>query len=283
MIKINKCVIPAAGIGSRMLPITKVIPKEILPLVNIPVIYYGVEEAKKSGVNDLIFITSPDKTPVIDFFDYSPLQEKYRELLEKYSKMVRIISIRQSFPKGLGDAINRAADIIDDDYFFVILPDDVIMAKEPVLGQMKNAFDDREGIYLSLMEVPEQDVSKYGIVSGELISEKVIRIDNLIEKPSVEEAPSRYAVIGRYILSKKIFNELSKTKPGKKGEIQLTDAIKALIGKIPVYGYVFDGERYDTGNVAGYVKANIRFSIENGEIKTDILNFMKEMLRKFSN
>ena len=283
MIKINKCVIPAAGIGSRMLPITKVIPKEILPLVNIPVIYYGVEEAKKSGVNDLIFITSPDKTPVIDFFDYSPLQEKYRELLEKYSKMVRIISIRQSFPKGLGDAINRAADIIDDDYFFVILPDDVIMAKEPVLGQMKNAFDDREGIYLSLMEVPEQDVSKYGIVSGELISEKVIRIDNLIEKPSVEEAPSRYAVIGRYILSKKIFNELSKTKPGKKGEIQLTDAIKDLIGEIPVYGYVFDGERYDTGNVAGYVKANIRFSIENGEIKTDILNFMKEMLRKFSN
>jgi UTP--glucose-1-phosphate uridylyltransferase len=280
--KIDKCVIPAAGIGSRMLPITKVIPKEVLPLINIPVIYYGVEEAKKSGVSDMIFITSPDKTPVIDFFDYSPLQVKYPDLLVKYSNMVKLISIRQSFPKGLGDAINRAADIIDDDYFFVVLPDDLILSEKPVLLQMKEAFDDREGIYISLMEVAEKDVSKYGIVSGELISDKVFRIDNLIEKPPLDKAPSRYAVIGRYILSKKIFNELLKTKPGKNGEIQLTDAIKALIGKIPVYGYIFEGERYDTGNGLGFVKANIRFSMENREIKEDILSFIKEILNRFS-
>ncbi len=282
MIKINKCVIPSAGIGSRMLPITKIIPKEVLPLVNIPAIYYGVNEAKESGVKDIIFITSPDKTPVINFFDYSPLEEKYKAQLKKYSEMVKLISIRQTRPKGLGDAIMRASDIVDDDYFFVLLPDDIILSEKPVLNQMKEAFDKREGIYISLMEVEKKDVSKYGIVKGELISDKVFKIDDLIEKPSVDEAPSRYAVIGRYLLSKKIFSELFSTKPGKKGEIQLTDAIKSLIGKIPVYGYIFEGERYDTGNGGGYVKANIRFAMENKEIKEDILSFMKRILKDFS-
>ncbi len=277
---IKKCIIPAAGIGSRMLPITKVIPKEALPIVDHPAIFYGVNEIKNSGIEEIIFITSPDKTPILNFFDYSPLEEKYEEKLKHLSSMIKIISVRQIFPKGLGDAIGYGRGIVNEDYFAVLLPDDLIFSPKPVLLQMIEAFEKRPGIYISLMEVDEKDVSAYGIVKGKFVDERVYKIEDLIEKPSIEEAPSRYAIIGRYILPKEIFDIIENLEAGKKGEIQLTDAIKKAGKKFPIYGYVFEGERFDTGNKAGFVKANIKAALEREDTKEDVLNFIKELIEK---
>ena len=275
---IKKCIIPAAGVGSRMLPMTKVIPKEIFPVVDHPVIYYGVNEIKKSGIDEIIFITSPGKESVLNFFDYSYLEEKYEDKLKHLSSMIKIISVRQIFPKGLGDAINYGKGIVNEEYFAVLLPDDLIVSKKPVLLQMIEAFKERPGIYISLMEVGENEVSSYGIVKGKFINERVFKIDDLIEKPHPSEAPSRYAIIGRYILPKEIFNIIDNLEAGKKGEIQLTDAIKKMGSKIPVYGYIFEGERFDTGNKAGFVKANIRLALEREDTKEDVLNFIKSLI-----
>ncbi len=277
---IKKCIIPAAGIGSRMLPITKVIPKEILPIVNEPVIYYGVTEIKNSGIDEIIFITSPGKEPILNYFDYSHLEEKYEDKLKHLSSMIKIISVRQIFPKGLGDAIGYGKGIVNEDYFAVLLPDDLIFAEKPVLLQMIEAFEKRPGIYISLMEVEEKAVSSYGIVKGDFIDERVIKIEDLIEKPTLEEAPSRYAIIGRYILPKEIFDIIENLEAGKKGEIQLTDAIKKMGEKIPIYGYVFEGERFDTGNKAGFVKANIMAALKRDDTREDILKFLRELVEK---
>ncbi len=277
---VKKCIIPAAGIGSRMLPITKVIPKEILPIVNEPVIYYGVAEIKNSGIDEIIFITSLGKESILNYFDYSHLEEKYEDKLKHLSSMIKIISVRQIFPKGLGDAIGYGKGIVNEDYFAVLLPDDLIFAEKPVLLQMIEAFEKRPGIYISLMEVEEKDVSSYGIVKGDFVDERVIKIEDLVEKPSLEEAPSRYAIIGRYILPKGIFDIIENLEAGKKGEIQLTDAIKKMGEKIPIYGYVFEGERFDTGNKAGFVKANIMAALKRDDTREDVLKFLKELVEK---
>ncbi len=272
---ITKCVIPVAGIGSRMFPITKIIPKEVLPIVDLPAIYFGVLEAKKSGIENIIFITSPTKSTILDFFDYSHLEEKYGESLSEFSKLVNIISVRQKSPKGLGDAIGYAETLVDDDYFVVLLPDDLILSDTPVIKQMLESFCHRPGIYISMMEVPEDSVSSYGIAKGKLITDKIIEIEDLIEKPKKEEAPSRWAVIGRYIFPREIFERIKKTKPGKKGEIQITDAIRSFAGEIPIYGYLFSGERFDVGNKAGFVKANIRYALLRDDIRDEVKEFLK--------
>ncbi len=274
---IKKCVIPVAGIGSRMLPITKVVPKEVLPIVDLPAIYFGVSEAKNSGIEDIIFITSTAKSPILDFFDYSHLEEKYEDKLKEFSKLINIISVRQKSPRGLGDAIGYAETLISEDYFFVLLPDDLIFSEKPVMLQMLEAFEKRPGIYISMMEVPEDSVSSYGIAKGKLITKTIIEIEDLIEKPKKETAPSRWAIIVRYILPKEIFKKIKNTPPGKKGEIQLTDAIRSFRGEIPIYGYLFEGKRFDVGNKAGFIKANLFYSLKRADIKDEIRDFIKEI------
>jgi len=289
MKKITKAVIPAAGLGTRVLPATKAQPKEMLTIVDKPSLQYIVEELVESGITDIVIVTGRNKNSIEDHFDYSYELETTlendgkTELLEKIkdlSSMANIFYVRQNKPMGLGHAILKAKPFIGDEPFVIALGDDIMYNPEnPVSKQMIDTYEKYGASVIGVQEVAEADVSKYGVVKPVAqLDEKTVEMIDFVEKPSIEEAPSRLACLGRYVLDGKIFDYLAKQGAGKGGEIQLTDAILAMLNDgNKVLAYDFDGRRYDIGNKLGLLKANIEFGLRNPETAEDLKKYLKEL------
>ncbi|MCF8056448.1 MAG: UTP--glucose-1-phosphate uridylyltransferase GalU [Desulfocapsa sp.] len=285
--KVTKAVFPVAGLGTRFLPATKAMPKEMLPVVDKPLIQYAVEEALASGIEQLIFVTGGGKGALENHFDRSvQLEETLRqrgkvELLKEIESLVpksgTIIYTRQSEPLGLGHAIWCARDIVGDEPFAVLLADDLIKSNVPVLHQMIKQFDRLRASTVAVIEVPKEETSRYGILDADQPMNDTFRIRGMVEKPPTEEAPSNMAVIGRYILTPRIFDILSGQQTGAGGEIQLTDAMSQLLTEQPIFGYRFEGTRFDCGDKAGFQMANLAFAMEHPEIKDTLLPYLKNL------
>ncbi len=285
--RIRKGVIPAAGLGTRFLPVTKSVPKELLPIVDTPTIQYIVEEAVSSGIEEVILITARGKGSIEDHFDVSvELEEtlkkqKKKDLLRMVrdlSEMVRVVAIRQKEPKGLGHAVLCAREAVGEEPFAVLLGDDIVDADPPCLAQMIEVARQRGGGVIALQRVPETEAHLYGIIRGEAVGERVYKITELVEKPPAGQAPSNLAVIGRYILPPDIFPLIESAPPGKGGEIQLTDALQALARRMPLYGYEFMGDRYDAGDKVGYLEANLAFALKRPEMAEKLREFISNIL-----
>ena len=283
---IRKAVFPAAGFGTRFLPATKASPKEMLPLVDKPLIQHGVEEARDSGIRDMIIVTGRGKNAIEDHFDVSfeleaTLEKKgdgdLHALVRSISEMGDFFYVRQNLPLGLGHAVLRARDMVGEETFAVILSDDVIDSKVPVLRQMIDVHRKYSaGAVLAIQQVPREHVSKYGIIEGRKIADGVYEVVDMVEKPKPEKAPSDLAIIGRYILPHTIFPLIQKTKPGAGGELQLTDAIRGLLSTERVIGYAFEGVRYDAGTKLGFLMANIAFALKDPVISPGLRAFLKK-------
>jgi len=285
---IKKAIFPAAGLGTRFLPATKASPKEMLPIVDKPMIQYGIEEAIACEISEFIIITGKHKRNIEDHFDYAfELEDKLKKsgkekLLEEINRLseINIAYIRQGHALGLGHAILCAKPFVKDEPFAVILSDDIIPPEEPLLLDMIKLYRRLKSPILALEKVPIHEVNRYGIVSGVKEWDNVFRINSLVEKPDPEKALSNMAIIGRYILTPDIFDILAKGKPGKGGEIQLTDAISELLQKRLVYGYLFEGKRYDAGDKLGYLKATVDFALKNKELAKDFGKYLLEVAKK---
>lgn len=289
--KVRKAVFPVGGLGTRFLPATKAMPKEMLPVVDKPLIQYAVEEARDAGIEEFIFVTGRGKTIIEDHFDRSyelesVLNERHkddvlREITESVPKAGSIAYIRQQEPLGLGHAVWCAKRLVGDEPFAVILADDLILADTPCLAQMTAA---REkiggGNMLAVMEVPKEHTSRYGILSPGKEEKNLIEIKGLIEKPAPADAPSNLAVIGRYILEPNIFDLLENQARGAGNEIQLTDALSTMLGGDPFFGMKFDGTRYDCGDKIGFLEANIAFALQREDMKVDLTNIVKKIANK---
>lgn len=284
VMKVRKAVFPAAGLGTRFLPVTKAIPKEMLPLVDKPLIQYCVEEAISSGIEDIVIVTGRGKTAIEDHFDTSKelevlLEEKGKtdllKIVKDISNLVRFSYTRQKEALGLGHAILCARHLIGDEPFAVFLGDDIIDAKVPAMAQMVEVYKKTRHSVLAVQRVPRESISSYGVIKGEPVEEGVFRVNDMVEKPRAEEAPSDLAVIGRYILTPDIFVYLENTTPGKNGEIQLTDAIKTMASMHPVYALEFEGDRYDAGDKLGFLKANVSFAMKRNDLKDDFIDYLK--------
>lgn len=286
---VTKAVIPAAGLGTRFLPATKAMPKEMLPLVDKPAIQYVVEEAVHSGLEDVLIITGRNKDNLLNHFDSVPELEFALERKGDDGRLDRVHAasdlgevhfLRQGQPLGLGHAVGRARAHVGDDSFAVLLGDDLIDARDPLLTRMVEEHDAREATIIALMEVPKEAIHLYGCAAVEATdAEDVVKITGLVEKPSPEEAPSNLAVIGRYVLRPEIFDILENQGPGRGGEIQLTDALHTLAeggGERPVYGVVFRGRRYDTGDRADWIKANLLLGVDHPELGDDLREWVRE-------
>ena len=295
--KIRKAVIPAAGLGTRVLPATKAQPKEMLVIVDKPALQYLVEELVEAGIEEILIITGRNKGSIENHFDYSyelekTLEEKGKEDLLKVvnniSEMSNIYYVRQKKPLGLGHAISCAEAFVGDEPFVVLLGDDIIYTdkkkgQNPVTKQLVEKYSElQNGTILGVQEVPHQNVSKYGIIKPlKQIDEKTVEVEDFIEKPSVDEAPSNLAALGRYVLEPEIFSYLKRTKPGKGGEIQLTDAILAMKNDgEKLYAYNFDGLRYDTGDKFGMFVANVEFGLRHEELKDKVKDYLKDLVEK---
>lgn len=287
--KVRKAIIPAAGLGTRFLPATKAQPKEMLPVVDKPTIQYIVEEAIESGIEDIIIVTGRGKRAIEDHFDKSYeleetlLKKNKQEMLDevkKISNMANIHYIRQKEARGLGDAIYCASRFIGNEPFAVLLGDDIVRSEKPCLQQLIEVFNRYSTSVVGVQEVPTEDVNKYGIIHPKNLDldGRIISVRNLVEKPSVKDAPSNYAILGRYILQPDIFNILAELPPGAGGEIQLTDAINLLNEKKEVLAYEFEGKRYDLGDKLGFVKATIDFALERNDIRTDVLTYIESLI-----
>ena len=282
MKSIRKAVIPAAGFGTRFLPATKAQPKEMLPIVDTPAIQYIVKEALDSGIEEILIITGRSKRAIEDHFDSSVELE---ELLQKQGKNkqlamvkdladIKVHFIRQKSPRGLGDAVLCAKAFIGDEPFAVLLGDDIVYNPEkPCLQQLMECYETHPGIILGAQFVPNDKVSSYGIVLGEPLADNLYRVNGLVEKPSVDKAPSNLAVLGRYILTPDIFDILENTKPGVGNEVQLTDALAA--SKTETYALAYEGVRYDTGDKLGYLKATVEYALRNEELGTAFKDYLK--------
>ena len=283
--KIRKAIIPAAGLGTRFLPATKAQPKEMLPIVDKPTIQYIIEEAVASGIEEILIITGRNKKCIEDHFDKSVELEmeleknnknELLELVQDISDMVDIHYIRQKEPRGLGHAVYCAKSFIGDEPFAVLLGDDIIDAEVPCLKQMIDAYDEYKTSILGVQEVAKENVDKYGILDVKHIEDRVYKVKDMIEKPSVEDAPSNIAILGRYIITPEIFNILETQEEGKGGEIQLTDALQTLATKEAIYAYNFEGRRYDVGDKLGFLEATVDFALKRPELKDEFEAFIKE-------
>jgi UTP--glucose-1-phosphate uridylyltransferase len=283
---LRTCVFPCAGFGTRFFPATKVIPKEMLPLVDKPILQYGIEEARDSGLDKLIVVTSKGKDTIFDHFDRTAelersLRERGKDELlaevDTVSRMVDLIAVRQKEALGLGHAVLTARDAVGNEPFAVLLPDDVILAEVPALSQMRRVFEDTGRPVVALMEVSEEETARYGIVAGELVSDRRFRVTEMVEKPKTNP-PSRYAIIGRYILPPDIFPMLEKTQQGAGGEIQLTDAMAELVRNGDFYGYVFEGTRYDAGEKLGYLKATVDYALRHPKLGREFREYLKDAI-----
>lgn len=280
---VKKAIIPAAGLGTRFLPATKAQPKEMLPIVDKPTIQYIIEEAVASGIEEILIITGRNKRAIEDHFDKSVELEQELEhsgkqelldMVRDISNMVNIHYIRQKEPKGLGHAIHCAKTFVGNEPFAVMLGDDVVDSKVPCLKQLIDCFDEFKTSILGVQTVSESEVDKYGIVKGLHIDDRVYKVKDLIEKPKAEEAPSNIAILGRYIITPKIFEILENTLPGKNGEIQLTDALKQLIKHEAMYAYNFEGRRYDVGDKMGFLEASIEQALKREDLQESLMKYL---------
>ena len=291
--KVRKAVIPVAGLGTRLLPVTKSVPKELLPIVDVPAIQVIVEECINSGIEEVIFITSRGKGQIEDHFDYSYELESHLaergktqelETVRNIGRMIRTVAVRQKKPLGLGHAILCAKDVVGDEPFLVMLPDDIISADPPCARQMLDVYEKYGEGVISIMEVPTDETDRYGIISGEQWSPGLWRVRQVVEKPDATAAPSNQAVIGRYVLPPIIFDYLEQVRADDTGEIQLTDAIARLARERALIGYEFQGRRHDIGDRLGLITANVAFALNRPELRPKLREFLlataKELVKK---
>ena len=275
MMKVRKAAFPAAGLGTRFLPATKAQPKEMLPLVDKPLIQYGIEEALAGGIDNIIIITGRGKYAIEDHFDVSYELEKIleqrgeTELLQtvrNISDMINLSYVRQKEALGIGHALLTARELIGNEPFACFLGDDIIDSEVPCIRQLLDVYHQKDSPVLAIEEVRPEDVSSYGIISGEQVGENLYRVLDMVEKPARNEAPSNLAIIGRYVLTPDLFEALSEVSPDAKGEIQLTNGLKLLLKKRPIFGYKFKGTRYDAGNKLGFLKATVEFALKRKDL-----------------
>lgn len=285
--KIKKAVIPAAGLGTRFLPVTKAQPKEMLPIVDKPTIQYIIEEAVASGIEEILIITGRNKKCIEDHFDKSVELEleleksgkkEMLELVREISDMVDIHYIRQKEPRGLGHAISCAKTFVGNEPFAVLLGDDLVYNKEkPCLKQLIDCYNEYNTSILGVQTVDAKDVDKYGIMKGIHIEGRVHKVRGLVEKPAIEETPSNIAILGRYIITPQIFKILEETKPGRCGEIQLTDALSKLIDEEAIYAYDFEGTRYDVGDKLGFLKATVEYALKREDLRDEFIEYLNSL------
>ena len=285
--KIRKAIIPAAGLGTRFLPATKAQPKEMLPIVDKPTIQYIIEEAVASGIEEILIITGRSKKCIEDHFDKSVEleleleksgKEEMLKMVREISDMVDIHFIRQKEPRGLGHAISCAKTFVGNEPFAVLLGDDIVYNEgKPCLKQLIDCYDEYNTSVLGVQTVEAKDVNKYGIVNGIHIEDRVYKVKGLVEKPAVEEAPSNVAILGRYIITPRIFKILEETKPGKGGEIQLTDALLNLISEEAMYAYDFEGTRYDVGDKLGFLKATVEYALRREDLRDGFIEYLNTL------
>ncbi|MDX9994395.1 MAG: UTP--glucose-1-phosphate uridylyltransferase GalU [Rhodocyclaceae bacterium] len=287
MNKVTKAVFPVAGMGTRFLPATKASPKEMLPIVDKPLIQYAVEEAVAAGITDMIFVTGRSKRAIEDHFDKAYELESELELRGKTKmlefvrgllpKNINCIYIRQAEALGLGHAVLCAKPVVGDEPFAVLLADDLLDGDVPVMKQMVDAYDYYRCSVLGVQDVPREDTASYGIVDAKPLAERVERVGAIVEKPQPDVAPSTLAVVGRYVLTSRIFHHLENVKPGAGGEIQLTDAISALLAEQQVLGYRYEGVRYDCGSKLGYLQATVEYALRHAEVGQDFAAYLREL------
>jgi UTP--glucose-1-phosphate uridylyltransferase len=288
---IRKAVLPVAGLGTRFLPATKAQPKEMLPIVDKPLVQYAVEEVSASGIPLVIFVTGRGKNAIEDHFDVSfeleyelagRGKEELRKQMRSISRMMQITYLRQRQPRGLGHAILTARDLVGNEPFAVVLSDDVIDGREPCLKQLMNIYERYGGSVVAIQRVKRSAVGSYGVIRGRALPDKrwkgrLFRIEDMVEKPSPKDAPSNLAVIGRYVLTPAIFNELAHTRPGTGGEIQLTDGLRRLARKEPVYGFVFEGRRHDAGNKLGFLQATVELALKRRDLGREFRKYLRSL------
>ena len=288
--KVRKAVFPAAGLGTRFLPATKAQPKEMLPLVDKPIIQYGVEEALAAGCDQIIIVTGRGKSAIEDHFDVSYELEKMLEergktdlltIVRQISDMIHVAYVRQKEALGLGHAVLMARELVGNEPFAVLLADDVIDAPKPALRQMMEVFDEHQASVIATQAVEGKAISSYGVLDAQAVDgrfgERLVQIKNLVEKPRPDEAPSNLAIIGRYILTPQIFNELEKIPLGAGGELQLTDGLRQLLTKEKIFGYRFEGQRHDTGDKLGFLKATVDFALKRPDLGDDLRAYLKSL------
>jgi len=284
--RVRKAVIPAAGMGMRFLPATKAIPKEMLPIVDKPTIQYVVEEAVQSGLKEVTFVTSSSKTEIEDHFDYDyRLEHRLKEqgkqdllkVVQEISRMITVSSVRQKEPLGLGHAVLLTRTLIGEEPFAVLLGDDIMVHEIPCIRQLLDVYETRQASVLAVQEVSRETISRYGVATVEPVpgEDRLFAVKDVVEKPPPEKAPSNLAVIGRYVLTPTLFPLLEKTKPGVGGEIQLTDGLRSLIEKEPVYAYRFQGSRYDAGNKLEYLMATVDFALQRKDLGEQFRAYLK--------
>jgi len=282
--KLRKAVIPVAGLGTRFLPATKTVPKELLPIVDIPSIQYVVQEAVDAGIEEIIFVTGRGKDGIEDHFDEAPELEQLltergnhemARTLRKIAEMTEVVSVRQKKPLGLGHAVLCARDLVGDEPFAVMLADDLIDADVPGIRQLAEIFEETHESVIALMEVPQADVHHYGVIKGREIKKRLYQVDATVEKPLAKDAPSRMAIIGRYVLRSEIFKILQNLPPGQGGEIQLTDGLAQLVREQKKFGCEFVGDRYDIGDKFGFVRATVAYALKRPDLKDKVLEYLK--------
>jgi UTP--glucose-1-phosphate uridylyltransferase len=291
MTTIRKAVLPVAGLGTRFLPATKAQPKEMLPIVDKPLVQYAVEEVRASGIPMVIFVTGRGKDAIENHFDVSfelehelggRGKQELREQMRSIAKLLEIIYLRQKQPKGLGHAILTTRDLVGDEPFAVLLSDDVIDSRVPCLKQMMAIHEEYGCSVVALQRVPKKHAASYGIIRGQAVPDhrrrgRLFRIEDMVEKPKPRNAPSDLAIIGRYILSPTIFRELAATRPGSGGEIQLTDGLRSLLAREPVYGYLIEGRRYDAGDKLGFLQATVEMALKRPELGKEFRRYLKSL------
>jgi UTP--glucose-1-phosphate uridylyltransferase len=285
--KLRKAVIPVAGLGTRFLPATKAVPKELLPIIDIPSIQYVVQEAVDSGIQEIIFVTGRGKDAIEDHFDEAPELEQILaergqaeivDMLRKIADMTEVVSVRQKRPLGLGHAVMCARDLVGNEPFAVMLADDLIDSNIPCIRQLLEIFEERQESVVALMEVPQEEVQRYGVIKGSKIKEHLYQIEATVEKPAAKEAPSRMAIIGRYVLRPEIFTILEKLPAGKGGEFQLTDGLAQLVRERKVFGCEFQGDRYDIGDKFGFVRATVAYALKRPDLRDRVAEYLKTTL-----
>ena len=282
--KLRKAVIPVAGLGTRFLPATKTVPKELLPIVDIPSIQYVVQEAVDAGIEEIIFVTGRGKDGIEDHFDEAPELEQLltergnhemAKTLRRIAEMTEVVSVRQKKPLGLGHAVLCARDLVGDEPFAVMLADDLIDAEVPGIRQLLEIFEETSESVIALMEVPQAEVHQYGVIKGREIKKRLYQVEATVEKPPAMDAPSRMAIIGRYVLRPEIFKILQNLPPGRGGEIQLTDGLAQLVRERKIFGCEFVGDRYDIGDKFGFVRATVAYALKRPDLRDKVLEFVK--------
>jgi UTP--glucose-1-phosphate uridylyltransferase len=285
--KIKKAVIPVAGLGTRFLPATKTVPKELLPIVDIPSIQYVVQEAVEAGIQEIIFVTGRGKDGIEDHFDEAPELEQILAdrgqvamvaMLRRIAEMTEVVSVRQKKPLGLGHAVLCARDLVGNEPFAVMLADDLIDAEIPCIRQLVEIFGETQESVIALMEVPQEEVHQYGVIKGSELRKRVYQVDATVEKPAAKDAPSRMAIIGRYVLRPEIFTILQNLPTGKGGEIQLTDGLSQLVRERKIFGCEFEGDRYDIGDKFGFVRATVAYALKRPDLKDRVAEYLKSLV-----